>query len=473
MSHRLVGLDFGRGIGILGVILSHSFQGPATNWDTNVLLDLATKVPLLILIVVFIPIVFASLLGSLFFFITAIGVTISSLRIRTKGTKYVWKYIIMKVVFSFLLKFMEDAWKTILKYYPFMQGKIALPEIKLNYFSHSLDNVGFNSWFVPLVVLGITSIPKLHYYYQMAILCVISMILIAIKDYSLSFFAHLATWFQEKEYFFFYYLCMKMCDGHFSIAQYAPYGLVGGAYGILFHNTKDFKLYWKFTWILVAIYFAYGIPAICFVPDLPSQIFAWVKPIPYLFVIGGVQCLAMMLCLQLNDNPNRPIKKRYSLIRNTTFLRRANALSLTAYIMEEAFNNAFYIVFKTFFGPGADRENHICLWPWLVVVVFVILCTVMWSYFLVWWEKADFRFSAESQLGAIMSWLFQIPYNKIDYAKNIYGALDDITAEMTAELKAEGLGNGEGEVIEMDGMSATTNKDEIRETCTTSTEKKD
>lgn len=90
-----------------------------------------------------------------------------------------------------------------------------------------------------------------------------------------------------------------------------------------------------------------------------------------------------------------------------------------------------------------------------------------------WWEKTDFRFSAESQLGAIMSWLFQVPYNKIDYAKNIYGALDDITAEMIAELKEEGVGNDEGEVIEMDGMSATTNKDEIRETCTPSAGKKD
>ena len=452
MSHRLVGLDFGRGIGILGVILSHSFQGPATGWDTSVLLNLATKIPLFLLIVVFVPIVFASLLGSLFFFITAIGVTISSLRIRSKGTRYVWKYIFMKLIFAFLLKFMEDAWKTFLSYYPFKQGHFAIPQINLNYFSHSLDNVGFNSWFVPIVVLGVTSIPKLHYYYQMAILCVVSMILLFIKDYTLSFFATLASWFQSKEYYFFYYLCMKMCDGHFSIAQYAPYGLVGGAYGILFHNSKNFKLYWKFTWILVAIYFAYGIPAICFVSDLPNQIFAWVKPIPYLFVIGGVQCLAMMACLQLNDNPNRPVEKRHSLIRNTTFLRRANALSLTAYIVEEAFNNAFYTVFKTFFGPGADRENHICLWSWPVVLIFVFLCTVAWSYFLVLWEKVDFRFSAESQLSAIMSWVFQAPYNKIDYSKNIYGALTDITKELEEKLAQQGHSEDsvqKEEVVEM------------------------
>ena len=438
MSHRLVGLDFGRGIGILGVILSHSFQGPATGWDTSVLLNLATKMPLFLLIVVFVPIVFASLLGSLFFFITAIGVTISSLRIRSKGTRYVWKYIFMKLVFAFLLKFMEDAWKTFLSYYPFKQGHFAIPQVNLNYFSHSLDNVGFNSWFIPLVVLGVTSIPKLHYYYQMAILCIVSMILLFIKDYSLSFFATLASWFQSKEYYFFYYLCMKMCDGHFSIAQYAPYGLIGGAYGILFHNSKNFKLYWKFTWILVVVYFIYGIPAICFVPDLPNQIFAWVKPIPYLFVIGGVQCLAMMACLQLNDNPSRSVEKRHSLIRKTTFLRRANALSLTAYIVEEAFNNAFYTVFKTFFGPGADRENHICLWSWPVVLIFVFLCTAAWSYFLVLWEKVDFRFSAESQLSAIMSWIFQAPYNKIDYSKNIYGALADITKELEEKLGQQG-----------------------------------
>ena len=148
----------------------------------------------------------------------------------------------------------------------------------------------------------------------------------------------------------------------------------------------------------------------------------------------------MMACLQLNDNPSRPVEKRHSLIRNTTFLRRANALSLTAYIVEEAFNNAFYTVFKTFFGPGADRENHICLWSWPVVLIFVFLCTVAWSYFLVLWEKVDFRFSAESQLSAIMSWIFQAPYNKIDYSKNIYGALIDVKKELEGKLEQQGGG---------------------------------
>ena len=75
-----------------------------------------------------------------------------------------------------------------------------------------------------------------------------------------------------------------------------------------------------------------------------------------------------------------------------------------------------------------------------------------WSYFLVLWEKVDFRFSAESQLSAIMSWIFQAPYNKIDYSKNIYGALADVTKELEEKLGQQGQSEGsvqKEEVVEM------------------------
>ena len=437
MSKRLVGLDFARGIAILGVILSHSFQGRVSNWDAETLFNLASKVPVVLLIIVFIPIVVASLLGSLFFFITAIGVTISSIRIRSKGTKYVVKYIVMKMFFAFFLKLLEDGWKSIFNYYPFKQHHIALPQISIHYWSHSLDVVGFFNWSVPLVVLGVTSIPNLHYYYQMAILCIVASVIIYFNDNLLTLFGDLAKWLESKEYYFFYYLVMKIADGQFSLGQYGAYGLLGAAYGILFCNTNNFKTYWKFTWIQSIPFMVVGIPMLFTVPDVLSKIFTWIKPTGYLFLMGGLQSLAMMLALQLNDNPNRPVEKRHSLIRNTTFLRRANALSLTAYISEEFFTQAIYVVFKTFFGPGADVSTHTCFWGWPVVLIYVIVCVILWCMLIRLWEKADFRFSAENQLSAIMSWLFQAPYNKVNYAKTIYGPLNDVKAELEEKMKQQ------------------------------------
>lgn len=65
MGKRLYGLDFGRGLAILGVIFAHSFMGQVTGWNSNILFDLAKKTPIVLLILVFIPVVALTLMGSL------------------------------------------------------------------------------------------------------------------------------------------------------------------------------------------------------------------------------------------------------------------------------------------------------------------------------------------------------------------------------------------------------------------------
>ena len=434
MSKRLVGLDFGRGIAILGVIASHSFQGRIAGWNANILMDLVKTIPIVLLVVIFVPVVAASMLGSFFFFITAVGVSISTIRIRSKGAGSIVQYVVMKMFFAFFLRIMEDSWKAILSYYPFKQHHIGVPQVKLNYDSHSLDVVGFFNWFVPIIVVAITSIPKIHLYTKLGILCVIAYILLFISEYVCTFTQNIANWLEKNEYYFFYYLVMKFADGQFSLSQYWAYGFLGAAYGILFCSTNDFKTYWKFTWIQSIPFILTGIPLIFFTDDFVGKLFSWFRPISFLFIVGGVQSILMMTCLQLNDNPNRPAEKRHSFIRNTTFLRRANTLSLTAFIAEVFFTEAIYVVFKTFFGPGSDFLQEKCLWSWVTAMLYMVVCCVLWCVLIRLWEKANFRFSAESQLGAIMGWLFQVPYNKINYAKNIYGPLNDVKAELEEKL---------------------------------------
>lgn len=452
MGKRYIGLDFGRGIAILGVILAHSFEGRVTHWDSAVLFNLASQIPIVLLIILFVPIVVGSTLGSLFSFITAIGVTISSLRIRQKGLRYVFKYIIVKVIFALLLKGLEDFWVTVLKF-PFFQNEyLEIPRVHLRYWAHSLDNVGCYSWLIPLVVLGITSIPRLKYKYQVAILTVISFLLLWYNNITVQLFATLGDWFKSKEFYFFYYLCSKVADGAFAIGQYVPFGLMGGAYGILFHNTQSFKEYWSYTIVVVILYLALGLPFVASEEDFFSRIFGWIKPTPFLFIVGAIQTLAMMICLQLNDNPNRSVKKRYLLIKNSTFLRRANCMSLTAYIVEESFSEFLYTVFRVFFGPGADLDNHVCLWPWYLVLFYVLVVTLLWVLLIRVWERFEFRFSMEHQLGCIMGWLFQTPYNRVDYKSTIYAPLNTVREELDRELakeNGEAVATGGEEVVEV------------------------
>ena len=63
----------------------------------------------------------------------------------------------------------------------------------------------------------------------------------------------------------------------------------------------------------------------------------------------------------------------------------------------------------------------------------MLVCTVLWAFICVLWEKGHFRFSMEYQLSCIMSWLFQQPYNKMDYKSAIYGPVEELKKEMEAE----------------------------------------
>lgn len=431
MGKRLIGLDYGRGLAIMGLIFCHSIMGGIAGWDTSILFDLASKVPIVLVIIILVPVVFMGMMGSLFSFITAICVTISSIKIHSKGFKYLIQYCIMKIVFAFLLKGIEDFWSdTLTDFDMFKRGRIEFPVAYIHYWAHTLDDVGFFSWTVPLCVAAVTSIPKIHYYGHMAILCALGIVLLYFNEYVLALFETMAKFCQEKEVYLFYYLFMKVADGAFAIGQYFPFALFGGAYGILFSKTRDFKTYWIFTGIL-SVFLLAGFFRFVFVEkDIVTRSLGWIKPTCFLYLMGIVQAVAMIFVMHFTDNPKRNIQKRYRAVKRTTFLRRINCLSLTAYIAEGAYCKTMYVIFKVFFGNGADTEQGTMIWPWYIVLLYMVVCVWVWCLLVKLWEKAEFRFCAEQQLSVIMSWLFKQPYNKMDYKNAIYGPINELQQEI-------------------------------------------
>ena len=104
MKKRYYGLDIAKGISVLGMILSHSFMGTAAKWKSSILFSLVAKIPTGLLYTLMIPICLFSQMGSLFSLISAVCVTLSFMEISKKGFRVVWRYILMKMVFGFLLR---------------------------------------------------------------------------------------------------------------------------------------------------------------------------------------------------------------------------------------------------------------------------------------------------------------------------------------------------------------------------------
>ena len=155
-----------------------------------------------------------------------------------------------------------------------------------------------------------------------------------------------------------------------------------------------------------------------------------------MIIIMIVEYLFILICCHFLDNPQRSLTKRYTSMKHTTFLRRINSLSLSAFVFSSAMNKKIFTIFQLpfLFGQAIDYEQQQCIWNWPVVALYSFTAVFVGIGLARLWEYMDFRFSIEQQLAIIMQWLFQRPYNKVDYKKNIYGPLQELQDEIAESM---------------------------------------
>ena len=212
------------------------------------------------------------------------------------------------------------------------------------------------------------------------------------------------------------------------------------------------KPHWLFLLISFVINTVFGIFELLKVDDFVAELFANFKPEGFMLIIMIVEYLFILICCHFLDNPKRSLTKRYTSMKHTTFLRRINSLSLSAFVFSSVMNKKIFTIFQLpfLFGPAIDREQEQCIWNWPVVALYSFTAVFVGIGIARLWEYMDFRFSIEQQLAFIMQWLFQRPYNKVDYKKNIYGPLQELQDEIAesmhgvvVEVTESGVGRSE------------------------------
>lgn len=466
MGKRYYGLDIAKGVSVLGMVLSHSFMETAARWNKDVLFSLVAKIPIVLLVLLMAPIVLFAQMGSMFSLIAAACVTISFLHVSRKGFGVVWRYIFMKIVFAFILRGIEIFWNQWTVDWDFFEtGKMQWPIVDIPFESHTLDCIGFIGWFIPLLLYGIRLIPYLKdYRIQAGILYVLSLI-ITMNSRDISAWGRtVESYCRSNGLSLTAYLFSKVGNGPFQIPQVLPFGLMGCAIGVLFHSTNSFRPHWWFLLISSIGNFIFGIYKLTFVDDFLTELFSNFKPEGFMLIMMSVQYLFILICCNLLDNPSRPITKRFAAMKHTTFLRRVNTLSLSAFVFSSVMSKKIFTVFQLpfLFGQAIDFEKKQCIWDWPVVALYSFSTVFIAIGIARVWEIIEFRFSVEQQLAFIMQWLFNRSYNKIDYKKNIYGPLHELQEEMAESMRGvvvegegEGEEQGEGGEGEMEEMSPT------------------
>lgn len=437
MNKRYYGLDVAKGISVLGMILSHSFMGTAAKWKSSILFSLVSKIPAGLLYTLMIPICLLSQMGSLFSLISAICVTLSFLEISKKGFRVVWRYILMKMVFGFLLRGIEIFWNQWTVDWDFFEkGKMQWPVVNIPFSSHTLDCIGFIGWFIPLLVYLLRLIPYVaDYRIQVGILYFLSLGVTLISRDVASAGRTAEDYCHDNGLFFSAYLFSKVGSGPFQLPQILPFGLTGAAIGILLHSVSSLRPLLVFSLLSALGNGLVGVPLLLRVDDLVTEIFESFKPEGFMLILLGLQTFLVFLFVRLFDDPTRPVVKRYSALRHTVFLRRLNTLSLTSFVLEPFLSKKIFTLFQLplLFGPGIDYDKELCLWTWPVVALYAFTVTVIAVLIARLWENAGFRFSMEYQLSAIMKWLFDIRYDKVNFKKNIYGPVEELREEINRQ----------------------------------------
>lgn len=432
MRNRFYGLDTVKGIAILGMILSHSFMGTAANWNSKVLFSLVEKLPPALTAILMGPICLFSHMGSLFSFISAICVTVSFMGIYRKGWHVVWRYIAMKMVFAVLLCLIKVFWEQwTVDYDIFEQRKLQWPVASLPFYGHTLDCIGFIGWTIPLVLYLMNLVSFFaDYRIQIGILYILCLIITAVSR-SISEAAGVAEkWCHENSLFFTEYLMSKASSGPFQTSQIWPFGLLGACVGILLHSRVGLHKIVTFGVIVLIVNGVIGTIMLMQVDDFLTELFESFKPEGYMTIAMIVELWLVIWFIYLVDNPRRSLKKRLGTLKRTTFLRRMNTLSLTAYILEPFLSKKVFALFQIPFGKAIDTTAKVCLWDWPIVALYALTDTLIAVGIARLWENCGFRFSIEYQLGAIMHWIMGRSYSKLDYKENIYGPIEEIEKEL-------------------------------------------
>lgn len=429
MAHRRIyALDYGRGLAIFGMLLAHTFEGGICNWVHPVELDYLNRIPKWV-IVCLSPIALLCMMGLFFTFITTMACTMSIVNIEKHGRGAVVSYLFYRLVFGVVLKTVELVLKTWWEEFGvFDKMKIEVPVTELTTFSHTLDSIAFCGFLVPLTVHVFRILPyfRENWKRQVAGMTTLATILLMSYSYIAIFTCWIGDWALKYHFNLLMTVMYKIGTGSFMISQAFPFGIIGGCISLIMLNQSSWKTLWTYAGIVAGIAVVTAVYFLIVTPDPFKEVLNERKPCFLRFLELGVETFITTWLSSYSDNPDYPVIKRYRYNRATTFLRRLGCVSLTCFIFEEWVSKELRKVFFIFFGEPYDLESAKSLWNFWVVGLFMIVNFVIDLLLVRAWGKANFVFSCERLIGAIMSWLFGRT-EKVDWKANndkiIYGPL--------------------------------------------------
>ena len=419
---RISGFDTGKGIAVLGMIIAHSFEGGICQWDYEVERNFFKKINIAF-ILLFSPLALVLLMGLFFTYISSITCTLSVIHKDNNKKEVVLLYIVYRLVFALVLKWMEIIltawWKN---YDIFETMHLQFPVAIIPRYSHTLDSVGVCGWFIPLIVYGIRRIRFLSKpCHQIILLTSIAVLFLCFSQPIASFSLQIGLFFEHHGMNLLSLFFSKIGSGPFMLAQTIPFGLLGGVIAIILSEYSTYRILRRFDLIFSICTIVIAGLSLCFTHDFWNAVARESKPPSVRLMELVIETNCIVAGLSLMEDPERSHAKRLTIIRKCTFLRRISMLSLTFFIFEQFVCKEIMKMFQLFFGMAVNLDTKEYIWSIPITILFAGVVTTVDLLIIRLWEGGSFRFSCEYFIGVIMSWLFnQKTYNRVDYQIIVY-----------------------------------------------------
>ncbi|MHA1888698.1 MAG: hypothetical protein ACTSX0_11765 [Promethearchaeota archaeon] len=435
-TSRLVGLDFGKGFGILAMILIHSIIQQIAEFNGALFVPTFSSIPLIILIIL-VPLLLLALWGTAFTTFSVIGITNQLLKIPAQQTKENLMYLGTRIISGMIILLVRRIARLLINFFQDWSNFTLHWQNLYNIEADTIDAIvwaGIISAVVFYIVKKFIKNIKQYYHHLSIFFIILAYIWLFHAPLLIQITNPVIDSWADQNFVLGEYILGKFARGRFKLFQTLAFGFMGISFGLLLHYKTRKRILLRYTWIIMGI--SIIISGIMILID-PSVLTHFVdKDVPSTLQILNLGGLFGLITIFFTQFDYVSVDVQHNRTKKSRWVIRYGLISLTAFTFDTIITRIPFRLMCLIFGPSVDHTVEIpyLRWMWWQIILYVAVVWIFWEIILRLWEKIGFVGSLDWWLMFLMRVILKKGNGKIPIQKILYG---NTYAQKTKEKKPD------------------------------------
>ncbi len=394
MAKRIKAFDIFRGSMIFYCVILHALIQRVFMCDGAYFALVMEDIPIWGIVVLF-PLIYISLWGSIFIFLSGASVAYTMATKAKKDPTEMGNLLKGRIISSFLLyvvyyiqKIFFNAQTSVNPYptHSFLTGALETGNLQFPELIHILTSDTLEM----LALVGITLSILFYFMWRkngfnarkttrvLLIAGIVMMFSTLFIREIIGDPASIKLSMVDRRRFGSYYFFLRLYAERFAIFPVYAFSLFGAVFGIKLANGENFRNIARYGFITGALLNSVFLFQLLSGFDLVNSFASEMVPIPLQFNVIGSQIITLTILLRIFDFNKKPFPKH----RATThkLLQKYSDVSLTIYILEPTISISVYLLFEKIYGGPIFLNIY-------MIVLFIGTCVAIWYFIVVNWVK--------------------------------------------------------------------------------------